>query len=175
MRAANLAYINQPDGVPNQPTGLVNIPGILGSSETIEVASNLDNLIDLEATIEACGGTPTDIILSPAAWASLRKLKIGDGYATSLLGVAGTDAQQLLLGLPVSITNAMPAGKGLIIDKNAIISAISRIWVTQSEHVYFTSDSIALMCTFRLGAKLMHADRIGLFTVTNPVSNESDH
>lgn len=132
------------------------------------VANNLDTLIDAVATIGEAGGTPSHIVLSPTAWASIQKFKSATGSAAALLG-SGTEATvPMLLGLPVLVSRAVPSGSGLIVDRSDIVSAIGDVLVTQSDEVYFTSDSIGLRVTFRFGATVVHPNRHAKFTVTSP-------
>ena len=76
----------------------------------------------------------------------------------------------MLLGVPLVTSSAMPAGSLLVVDKTAVVSAVGPVNVQQSEHVYFTSDSIGLRCTFRFGANLVHPDRVAELTVTAPAA-----
>lgn len=167
-RAANTAYISQakptaPAVTP--PAGLINITGIVNGGA---VAGNLDGLIDLLATLAGNNSEPSHILLNPVAWASLRKFKTATGSASSLLGAGNTDAPMHLLDLPVIVTPALAAGAGMVLDQAAIVSAVGDVMVSQSEHAYFTSDSIALRCTWRFGANVVKPNRIGKFTVTAP-------
>ena len=143
-------------------TGLTNVPGIV---EGDPVTGSLDSLVDLVAALQANGAQPTSILLSPSGWASVRKVRTGDGANTSLLGVGATDAQPLLLGIPVRVTAALAEGTGLVVDRTAIVSATSTVNVASSEHAAFGSDSIMLRATWRIGWAAVHADRIGSFSV----------
>ena len=167
-KRANLAYIAQaaptaPAVTP--PAGLVNVPGI---EEGDAVASDLDALVDLIATLESNGATPSHILVDPIAWASLRKFKTGTGSAQALLGAGTTDATKSLLDLPVMVTSALASGTGLVIDRSAIVSAVGDVQLATSSDVYFASDSIGIRCTFRFGANVVRPERIGSFTVTAP-------
>lgn len=167
-KRANLAYIAQaaptaPAVTP--PAGLVNVAGI---EEGDAVASDLDALVDLIATLESNGATPSHILVDPIAWASLRKFKTGTGSAQTLLGAGTTDATKSLLDLPVIITSALASGTGLVIDRSAIVSAVGDVQLATSSDVYFASDSIGIRCTFRFGANVVRPERIGSFTVTAP-------
>jgi HK97 family phage major capsid protein len=167
-KRANLAYIAQaaptaPNVTP--PAGLVNVAGI---EEGDAVASDLDALVDLIATLESNGATPSHILVDPIAWASLRKFKTGTGSAQTLLGAGTTDATKSLLDLPVLVTSALTAGTGLVIDRSAIVSAVGDVQLATSTDVYFASDSVGIRCTFRFGANVVRPDRIGSFTVTAP-------
>jgi HK97 family phage major capsid protein len=168
VKRANEAYIAQaaptaPAVTP--PAGLLNVSGILNGGA---VATSLDKLVDLFATIEGNGGTPTHIVLSPVAWASLRKFKTATGSAAGLLGAGTNDSVKMLLDVPVLVSPAVPAGSGLVIDKTAVVSAAGEVQVATSADAYFTSDSIALRCTWRFGANLVRPNRVGKFTVTAP-------
>jgi len=166
--AANTAYIAQAAPVGpavTPPAGLINIAGIVNGGA---VATSLDKLVDAFATIEGNGGTPSHILLSPTAWASLRKFKTGTGSAQNLLGAGMNDSARMLLGVPLLVTSALAAGSGLVVDRTAIASAVGPVMVAQSEHVYFAADSIALRCTFRFGANVVRPNRIAKFTVTAP-------
>lgn len=144
------------------PAGLLNVTGIEAGGE---VSGDLDVLVDLVATVQANGAQPSQVLLAPDAWASLRKLKTGTGSNAALLGAGTDDAAPRLLGIPVVVTGALSTGKGLVIDKGAVLSAVGPIMVAVSEHAYFGSDGTAIRCTWRFGANVVRPDRIGSFTV----------
>ncbi|MCL2090888.1 MAG: phage major capsid protein [Micrococcales bacterium] len=164
-RKADEAYLAQP--VPTAPAvtppaGLVNIAGVQMGTP---VADSLDALVDLVAVLQVSGATPTHLVTDPTGWAALRKLKTTTDSNVSLLGAGTADAEAFLLGLPVLVSPAMPAGTGLVIDRSAVVSAVGQVMVAQSEHQYFSSDSIALRCTWRLGWNLVRPERCGKFTI----------
>src|SRR5699024_8670583 len=111
------------------------------------------------------GATPTAILLDPLAWAALRKMKTQDGAHTTLLGAGTTDAQKLLLVLLVTVSAALTANTGLIIDSTAIVSAVGPVNIAVDVSVYFTSHSVATRATFRIGWNLVRPERIGTFTI----------
>jgi HK97 family phage major capsid protein len=165
-RAANTAYIAQvaPTGpAVTPPAGLLNVSGIVNGGA---VATSLDTLVDLLATLSANYSTPSHIVISPTAWASLRKFKVGTAYNGSLLGAGTNDAQHFLLDLPVIVDPAVPTNTGLVIDKMAVVSAVGPVMVTTSDQVYFNADSIGVRCTWRFGQNVVKPNRIGKFTVT---------
>lgn len=145
--------------------GLLNVAGIENGGA---IADNLDALIDLLADIETNGGTPSGIILSPLAWASLRKFKSATGSELGILGAGTNDAEKRLLDLPVTVSSALGTNTGLVIDRNAIVSAVGPVRVDTDESVYFNSDSVALRATWRTGHNVVRANRLGKFTVTAP-------
>jgi len=131
----------------------------------LQSSSSIDTVDAEQARAVTNDGSPTHWLLSPTAWASLRKIKTGTGYASSLLGAGTSDTVKMLLDLPVLVTPAMTASTGMLVDKNAIVSAVGSVLVAQSEHAFFSSDSIALRCTWRFGQNVVKPNRIGKFTV----------
>lgn len=168
VKKANEAFLTQPAPTsPNDtpPAGIVNIAGIV---EGDEISTNLDPLVDLVAQLEANKGTPSGIIVGPQVWAALRKLKTATGHETTILGAGTHDAQKMLLDLPVTVSNALAANTGIILDKTAIASAVGPVHVFGSEHAYFNSDGYGIRVTWRIGWNLVHPDRIGTFTIAEP-------
>jgi len=172
-QAANRAYVAQPAPTApalTPPAGLIHVPGILGSTTPILVDGNLDALIDLEALIGENNGTVTHLVVSPSAWSRLRKIKDQEGAARNLLGAGTDDAARFLLGIPVVVSSAVPAGTGLMLDKQAIVSAVGPVMVAQSSDAYFQYDAIGLRCTWRFGAVVVRPERVGVFSVTDPTT-----
>jgi HK97 family phage major capsid protein len=144
-------------------TGLDNVTGIVNGGE---ISDSLDGLIDLVAELQENLSTPSLILLSPTAWAAFRKLKVGGAETnSSLIGAGTTDAAQLLLSLPVLVNVAVPPLTGFVIDKSAIPSAFGEVNVNTSDHQFFTSDSVAVRCTWRVGHNVVRPNRIGKFTI----------
>lgn len=165
-RAANSAYLTQAAPVPpafTPPAGVLSTPGLTAAAAPI--AGDLDVLVDLLATLEAKGATPSHILIDPVGWAALRKLKATTTSNVSLLGAGVTDSAHLLLDVPVIVTNAMPASSGLVIDKSAIVSVVGPVSISNSEHLYFDSDTIAVRATWRFGATPVRPERLGTFSV----------
>lgn len=166
VKKADQAFLTQlaPIGPAVAPSaGLLNITDIETGGP---VAANLDELIDLVATLEANGGSPSGIILDPVAWASLRKIKAATDSAMGLLGAGTNDSQRMLLDLPVTVSNALTEGSGVVVDSSAIVSAVGPVRVDTNDSVYFTSDGVALRATWRIGWTAVRPNRIGSFTVT---------
>jgi hypothetical protein len=76
----------------------------------------------------------------------------------------------MLLSLPVLVNEAVPDYTGLVVDRNAIVSAAGPVMVATNEATYFTSDSIALRATWRSGHVVVRPQRIGKFTIVQPGS-----
>ncbi len=171
IREANRAFLAQP--APTAPAvapaaGLLNITGLFNGGT---ITDNLDVLTDGIATLEGNEAVPTHIIAAPDAWGWLRKFKTATSSNESLLGAGTNDADRRLLDLPVLVTPSMPSGRLAVVDRTAIVSAVGAVQVATSTDVFFTSDSIGLRVTFRFGANVVRPERIGLFTVTNPVAD----
>lgn len=144
----DIAFLAEP--APTAPAvapvaGLAHTAGFVDGGE---VADNLDALIDLVAELEENLATPSHIIVSPTTWAALRRFKVG-GTSTneSLLGAATTDATPMLLSLPVLTNFAVPAAIGFVVDKTAIVSAVGDVRIANSEHEFFSADSVAVRAT----------------------------
>ena len=116
------------------------------------VQDNLDAVVDAVAFIEGLGGSCTNIIAAPDAWAKLVKLKTATGSNQSLVGAGTESAQRTLLSIPVNVTSAMTSGQILAVDRSKTLSAYGSIQIARSEHAYFNSDSWALRATLRFGA-----------------------
>jgi len=171
IEKADEAFLAQPAPTPpnTQPApGLLNITGLVSGEE---VYGNLDALVDLQAELQLNGSTPSHIIVDPLGWGELRKLKTNDTDSNeSLVGAGVTDAQPLLLSLPVLVNREMPSYRGLLIDRTAVVSAVGQVYVAVSEHRYFEYDSQMLRITWRIGQNVVRPDRCGKFTVAAPGS-----
>lgn len=154
----------------NAPAGLLN-QGIIDAGK---LDTNLDALIDAMATIEANGSNPSHIVLAPDTWATLRKLKTGDNSQQTLLGAGTSDAARLLLDTPVLVNKAIPAGTGLIVDNQDIVSAYGEVMTNMSEHVYFASDRVAVRVMFRFGATIVHPDRHATFSIATQDAGDDE-
>jgi HK97 family phage major capsid protein len=166
IKRADQAYLAQVTPTPpavNPPAGLLNIPGVTAATD--EVADSLDALVDLIALLESEGATPSHIVVDPIGWAELRKLKLGDDYNASLLGAGTTDAIPMLLSLPVLVNRWAPTLSGLVLDRSAVVSAVGDVKIATSEHQFFSSDSVALRATWRIGWNVVRPERIGKFDI----------
>ena len=165
-RRADLAFLSEaaPTAPAVAPTaGLLNTTGIVDGGA---VSASLDALVDLVATLQVNLANPTHIVVGPLGWAELRKLKqSASANNVSLLGAGTSDAQQLLLGLPVIVSNAIDDNAGLVIDRSAVVSAVGSVQVATSTDVYFTADSIGYRVTWRIGHAVPRPNRVGKFTV----------
>lgn len=175
QQRADLAFLQEDAPVAPAlapPAGLAELANIETASAA--VSGDLDNLIELVATLEANGAQPSHIVLDPKAWSAIRKFKTADGSNESLVGAGTADAVRTLLGIPLIISNAVPEMTGLVIDRRAIVSAVGPVAVAHSEHAYFGRDSIAIRVTWRIGWTAVRPDRIGSFTVAEPSAGNGE-
>lgn len=161
----NRAYLTQP--APTAPAlnpapGLLNVPGLVNGGE---LAGDLDALTDMLASLEANDAAPSHILIDPQGWAALDKLKAGTGSNMGLLGTPGDATGRTLKGLPVTVTTALPARTGMIIDKTAVVSAAGPVQVQFSDQVFFQNDAIAARATWRFGQTVIRPERVGKFTI----------
>ncbi|BBX56960.1 Phage capsid family protein [Mycobacterium shottsii] len=167
IKRADQAYISQVAPTPpavHPPAGLLNIDNIV---EGQEILGDLDALVDLIAELEAEGSMPSHIVVDPRGWAALRKLKTGIEFNSSLLGAGTTDAVPMLLSLPVLVNRWVPAYSGLLLDRTAVVSAVGPVRIASSEHQFFSSDSVALRATWRIGWNVVRPNRIGKFVIND--------
>ncbi|WP_336819498.1 phage major capsid protein [Gordonia sp. MMO-8] len=142
--------------------GLVNTTGLVNGGE---ITTDLDPLIDLLVQLQANDAAPRVIVVDPLAFGALAKLRKGEGSNEGLLTGANDALTFPLLGTQVSVSSAMPASAGVVIDPAAIISAYSQVEIATSDQAYFTSDSVAVRATVRVGHKVVRPARLGKFTV----------
>jgi HK97 family phage major capsid protein len=164
-RRADLAFVAEaaPVGPAVAPVaGLVNVSGVVAGDE---ISGSLDSLIDLVAQLQDNLSIPSAILVDPLGWGELRKLKVAASYNQTLLGAGTSDAAQMLLSLPVLVNPAVPDYTGVVIDRNAIVSAVGQVKVANSEHAVFASDSVLLRATWRFGHVVVRPNRIGTFTI----------
>jgi HK97 family phage major capsid protein len=164
-RRADLAFVAE--AAPVSPAvapvvGVANVVGVVGGDQ---VSGSLDGLIDLIAALQDNLSIPSTILVDPLGWGELRKLKVAESYNQSLLGAGTSDAAQLLLSLPVLVNPAVPDYTGIVLDRNAIVSAVGDVKVANSEHAAFSSDSVLLRATWRFGHVVVRPNRIGVFTI----------
>lgn len=167
IKRADQAYISQVAPTPpavHPPAGLLNIDDVV---EGEEIIGDLDALVDLIAELEAEGSTPSHIVVDPRGWAELRKLKIGTDFNSSLLGAGTVDAKPMLLSLPVLVNRWVPQHSGLVLDRTAVVSAVGPVKIATSEHQFFSSDSVALRATWRIGWNVVRPIRIGKFAIND--------
>ncbi|MCP9272774.1 phage major capsid protein [Mycolicibacterium arenosum] len=163
VRKANALFL----GSASNPTGLLNVSGVVNAGT---VTADLDPMVDAIAAIEDAGGTATNIVASPSAWAEVSKLKTGTDSNVSIVGAGTAAGTRALLSLPVTVTPDMPDGGLLVVDRNSIVAAVGNVRVARSEEAFFVNDVVAIRVTFRLGWGVMHPGRLAKLTAPTPGS-----
>ena len=166
---ANAAYLSQALPTPpatTPPAGLLSQPLTTGGT----VSTDLDAVIDAIATIEDASGTATHIVCSPSSWADLSKFKQATDSNVSLVGAGTTAPTRTLLSVPVLVSNSVPDGTMLVLDRNSVLSVYGTVQLATSTDYYFGSDNVALRATFRFGAVIANSDRVVKLTVATPGS-----
>lgn len=82
VRRADAAYLGDSTGA---SIGLLHNTAVVDGGN---VDADLDVLIDLVAELEQNGAVPSHILVDPASWASLRKLKVAESWNATLLGAS---------------------------------------------------------------------------------------
>lgn len=157
--ASDKAFLtNNPDGGDEwQPTGLINLDTITTGTQWTGTGTDIfDAISDAIVTIEADGGTPTHIILSPKTWGGIRKITTGNSEYQ--LGAPGTAVDKTIWGVPVLVNAQMTDDDILVLDKSGIVSAYSQYKI--SKHDDFLHDSVMWRLTWRIGWGILHQQRI---------------
>lgn len=149
VSAVDDAFVN--GAAPDGPAGL---PGVVGSSSVDGDPAQLASYIDAIAAIQAVGGVPSVIFISPQDWASISKLPANAGSnIPALAPTTGASAAPtpILYGLPVSVVSALAPGTSWVVDGSRTVVA-ERIpaSVSTNEGPAFNADGLAVRCTMRL-------------------------
>lgn len=143
------------------PLGLASTVGVIDAG-TLGV--NLDAIHDAITACQLNGGNPTALLMDPASWGVIMNLKAATDSNQSLV-----DANSpTLANLPRYVSNHMPSGTLLVVDRSQIITAVGMVALSTSEHRYFEADSLALRVTWRIGWGIVRPDRHAKVTVTIP-------
>lgn len=148
---------------PNEPD-TIHAPGLaVDATDAIidagTITDNLDPLIDAIATTSDNGATPSCLLMSNSGWAWLQRLKYPDGRPVVNPEVQA-DALPRLFGLPVVRNGAVPAGTLLVMDASNLIVGYTDIGIDVDQSVYFSSDSVGIRITARLGWGIPYRGRI---------------
>lgn len=143
------------------PVGILNTEGIPATQTTGE--GIVDAVADAKAAIGGNGGIPTAIVVNYAVEAILRKLKTTDGRGLLIDPVESGELS--IHGLPVIVNRAMPDNTLLIVSAGEIVAAVGTVNLAVSTDAMFTSDSLIRRATWRIGAKVIHANRLAKLTI----------
>lgn len=149
-------------------TGVVNAKGLVIEPDPVSNANGLDPLLTTLGKIGANGGRPDALIMSYRTWSELLKIKGSDKLPLISRDVANSPTPTIF-GLPVVVNAAMPDAYMFVCDSTQIFASASQINVATSDQVFFTSDSVALRLTCRVGWGIIHENRLGIVKIPMPL------
>lgn len=143
-------------------------PGVLTGSNFTDggaLGTNLDGLSDAITAVESAGGRADVIVMSPATWGRLSKLKVlATDSNQPLLGVDGgvnAAQQRTLFGVTVHVDYSVAADVIGIWDSSAVAVAMRRdVKVESDTSRYFDTDSVAVRATLRCDWRVLDAARV---------------
>lgn len=112
--------------------------------------AGIDEIVDALAAIEKAFGQPKVIVAEPTAWASLAKA----------LNVAHDAVERRIAGVPVITNAAMADGDLLVVGEGSVAYVNGDLLVATSDDAAFDADATVVRATLRLGAAVVHEDRI---------------
>lgn len=142
------------------------IKGTTGIIDGGSVGANLDTISDALATVATNGAHGSVLLVGPAGWSAMRKLKAGTGLNSSLIGAGTADALPSIFGSPVIVDNAVGADDLFIIDPSAVAAADGPVEAAVSTERYFELDSVGMRTTYRFGLAVQRANRIAKLSLT---------
>jgi HK97 family phage major capsid protein len=131
------------------PAGL--FPTFTAQAEAVSVTS----LMKAIATIQADGGVPDTIYVSPADWVTLRLEPTETGGKLPMLGVdVSTAGAKSLDGIAFRVCPALATGKAIVAEARQIIVGIGpQMTVVASSEARFTSDVVLVKASIRADFK----------------------
>ena len=148
-------------GADSTVTGIINQAG---TSQAVLDVTEPDSLLDALAVAAASEVTPNRWFLSGADFFSLRKIKDADGKYI-LQADLTADATYTLFGVPVTVTNRLAAGKGVLADMSqvAIVRDLNPT-VTVLPERYAEYDETAIRVVTRYDLGLLHPEGVVVLT-----------
>ena len=149
------------DGAANTVTGIINQPGV---QEGVLDAGDPDSLLDALALAHAAEVTPTRWFISGADFFTLRKLKDADGKYLIVSDLTA-DAKYTLFGVPVTVTNKLPAGKAVLANMSevAVVRDLNAD-VKILDQTFATTDEQAIRVVTRYDLGLLHPEGVVVLT-----------
>ena len=149
------------NGNANTIKGLLNQTGV---ATGVLDATKTDSLLDGIGIARANEVKPNRWFLSPADYLSVRKIKDGDGRYIMQpdLTAAG---QEVLFGVPVTVTAQIPAGKAALVDMSLV--AVARDMapsITVDSSRYFDTDEVALRVVTRYDLALLQPKAVTILS-----------
>lgn len=174
-RALSLAIdraLTRGSGTEWEPLGLLvddRVPTLDLADPMSVVVTDLDFVVDAATAIRARGGTPNAVVLSPALWGRLQKLKEQTASVKSLLQPDVTaPAGERLYGMSVIVTAAIPsnlsygsatdATEVLVGDMSQFVVGQAGMRVEPNEAYAFRTDETAVRAIALLDGAIMMPD-----------------
>ena len=148
-------------GNSNTIKGLLNQTGV--ASGVLD-ATKTDSLLDGIGIARANEVKPNRWFLSPADYLSIRKIKDTSGKYILQPDLTAT-GQEVLFGVPVTVTAQIPTGKAVLADMNLV--AIARDMspsITVDSSRYFDTDEVALRVVCRYDLALLQPKAVTILT-----------
>ena len=149
------------NGNANTIKGLLNQSGV---ATGVLDATKTDSLLDGIGIARANEVKPNRWFLSPADYLSIRKIKDTSGKYILQPDLTAT-GQEVLFGVPVTVTAQIPTGKAVLADMNLV--AVARAMspsITVDSSRYFDTDEVALRVVTRYDLALLQPKAITILT-----------
>ena len=148
-------------GSSNTIKGLLNQTGV---ATGVLDASEPDSFLDGIGIARANEVKPNRWFLSPADYLAVRKIKDSTGRYILQPDLTQT-GQEVLFGVPVTVTSRIPTGKAVLVDMSLV--AIARDLsptVTVDSSRYFDTDEVALRVVARFDLALLQPRAVTILT-----------
>lgn len=149
-------------------TGLFNQPG---TQKGVLDLSDTDSLLDALALAAASEVTPNRWMFNGADFFTLRKIKDNDGHYILQSDITA-DARYSLFGIPVSVSNKVPAGKGALLNtKEVAITKDVDPQITILTEKYADTDETGIRVVTRYDLGLLRPE--GVIILENEAEDEA--
>lgn len=148
-------------GTSNTIKGMLNQTGV--ATGTLD-ADDPDTLLDGIGVARANEVKPNRWFLSPADYLSIRKVKDNEGRYVLQPDITQA-GQEVLFGVPVTVTSRIATGKAALVDMNLV--AIARDMspsITVDSSRYFDTDEVALRVVARYDLALLQPKAVTILT-----------
>lgn len=149
------------DGTNGSVTGIINQPDV---QTGVLDASDPDSLLDALAMASAAEVTPTRWFISGADFFTLRKLKDNDGKYLIVSDLTA-DAKYTLFGVPVTVSNKIPAGTAVLANMSEVaVARDTNPTVKLLDQRYAEYDEQAIRVTARFDLGLLRPEGVIVLT-----------
>lgn len=152
-------------GATGSITGILNQPGV--QTGDLDV-TDPDSFLDALALTSASEVTPTRWFINGADFIAIRKVKDSGGKYL-LESDLTRDATYRLFGIPVTVSNKIPAGKAILADTSqiAVVRDVNpSITVLTERYAEFDQIGLRVVCRYDLG--LLHPEGVVVLSAVTP-------